>query len=879
MLNFDFRRSEASPSWHLCARIPTGYPCFPLEPVCGPFFWNMHMISPETELEPSVCQATESEQRRRPWRAITFGGLMVCLVGTSGAGGLATWTFRSSLPRLDGTVRSTELQNNVTIDRDAQGVPTVCGLSRTDTAYGLGFVHAQDRFFQMDILRRNSGGRLCELVGKAALGRDKSFRKHRFQSLAEKVLADLPSRQRDVLEAYAKGVNHGLRDLKALPFEYLVLGVEPKPWVASDSILCMMSMLCDLQPMDAGPELGLGYLKERVPADVYEFLVRPTSQWDAALDGSMYPPVSIPSESSFSLREITRAARQKEPSNAPAASAQASMQIHDYEFRVGSNNWAVGAKVGRDGKAILASDMHLGLQVPTIWYRAMMKTPSIDGTVRRLIGVTLPGAPVMVEGSNGSVAWGFTNSTGDFGDVIELKSPDGGKVTDRYLTPNGPKEIERITEEIVFPTGSETYEYLWTVWGPVVETRDDKMFVHKWIGHDPGAFDMNLMEFESAQNVEQLMELASRAGMPNQNAMIVDDQGNIGWTISGRIPKRVVPPPNTPVDWSQGGEWLGYLAPSEHPRAYNPPDGRLWTANNRIQGDYFLSVIGDGRYDLGARARQIRDRLYDKEMHDEQSLLDIQLDDEAKFLRPWKDRLLAIADLSPQPVSNELVRFVKTSSDRASADAVGYRIVHEFRSQVIARIFGTASSRRDTQRPAGAGGLACLLPDKPYVAMSFEDVAQQLLTDRPMHWLPAEYATWDALLADAAKGTEETLTKNQPLSEARWGVRNRAAIRHPLAMAVPALSGVLNMTDYELPGDNHMPRVQSPSGGASERLVVSPGQEESGIYQQPGGQSGHPFSPFFTKGYEDWVFGHPSPLLPGKSQHQIVLLANKPSGN
>jgi penicillin amidase len=804
---------------------------------------------------------------------------MLCLVGTSGAGGLATWTFRASLPRLDGSVRSADLKNNVTIDRDSQGVPTVQGSSRTDTAYGLGFVHAQDRFFQMDILRRNSGGRLSELVGKAAIGRDQSFRKHRFQSLAEKVMQDLPERQREVLTAYAKGVNHGLRDLKALPFEYLALGVEPKPWSESDSILCMMSMLCDLQPMDATPELGLGYLKERVPADVYEFLVRPTSQWDAALDGSMYPPVPIPPESSFSLRKATEEVQKQDPTPEAAKTAQASLPIHDLEFRVGSNNWAVAGKVGRDGKAIVASDMHLGLNVPTIWYRAMMKTPSIDGTPRRLIGVTLPGAPVMVEGSNGSVAWGFTNSTGDFGDVIELKSPDGGKVTDRYMTPEGPKELERITEEIAFPDGSETYEYQWSIWGPVVETRDGKVFVHKWIGNDPSAFDMNLMEFESARNVEQLMELANRAGMPNQNVMIADADGNIGWTISGRIPKRVGPPPNTPVDWSQGGQWLGYLAPSEHPRAYNPDDGRLWTANNRIQGDYFLSVVGDGRYDPGARARQIRDRLYEKESHDEQSLLAIQLDDEAKFLRPWKERLLTIADRSPQPVSNELVRFVKTSSDRATADAVGYRIVHEFRAQVMSRIFGTSGSRRDSKRSNTPRGLASLLPDKPYVAMSFEDVAEQLLTERPTHWLPAEYATWDALLADAAKGTEETLTRDQPLSEARWGVRNRAAIRHPLATAVPALSQVLNMTNYELAGDNHMPRVQGPSSGASERLVVSPGQEELGIYHQPGGQSGHPFSPFFSKGYEDWVFGNPSPLLPGKTQHQLLLLAKNRSGN
>jgi penicillin amidase len=152
-------------------------------------------------------------------------------------------------------------------------------------------------------------------------------------------------------------------------------------------------------------------------------------------------------------------------------------------------------------------------------------------------------------------------------------------------------------------------------------------------------------------------------------------------------------------------------------------------------------------------------------------------------------------------------------------------------------------------------------------------VAVQLLTEQPIHWLPIRYESWDALLADAAAETEKELTKDRSLTQARWGQRNRAAIRHPLSMAVNALSGVLDMPTVELPGDNHMPRVQSPSGGASQRMVVSPGHEKSGLYHQPGGQSGHPMSPFYSAGFDDWVHGRPSPLLPGPTQHRLVLLA------
>jgi penicillin G amidase len=824
-----------------------------------------------------MSEKTDSQQSspaRKPkrWLRWSIRVLTASLLVLFGLIGWGYWRLRSSLPILDGTVRVPTLAAEVTIDRDEQGVPSIRANTRNDAAYALGYAHAQDRFFQMDLLRRMSAGRLGELVGEAALRADRNFRRHRFDDLVQKVLLNLPSDKKSILEAYTVGVNDGLNSLGDYPFEYLLLQQKPRSWEEADSLLVMMTMLCDLQPMDGRNELGLGELREKVPIEVFDFLVRHGSHWDAALDGSQLPMPTIPAAELFSLRGQPMLSPPTYLAETEPAPYGFSPNHADIDFVIGSNNWAVSGKIGKDSKAILASDMHLGLQVPTIWYRAFIESPAVDGKQRRMIGVTLPGTPVLIEGSNGSVAWGFTNSYGDYGDIVELKQTNN-KNKKEYLTASGPRELITYKDVLLFPGGKEAYEYQWSEWGPVVETRDERLFVHCWVGNDPNAFDLNLMDMEATTSVEQALDVANRSGMPNQNVTVVDSAGNIGWTLSGRIPKRPGKPPLTPVDWSTGeGTWLGYLDPTDYPRVYNPPEGRIWTANNRIMGEDYLRKVGDGRFDPGARARQIRDRLLEKEMFAESDLLSIQLDDEARFMATWKDRLLKVAADHPDKLSSDLVKHVNQSSQHAAIDAIGYRIVSEFRGQVMQRIFGIDTARGRTSEPPQFTGLAKKIGLSRNVSISRDAVADQLLIEQPPHWIPAEYESWSQLLLEAAVATETRLTQSEPLTEATWGKRNQAAIRHPLSMAVSALSSFLDMESLPLPGDSHMPRVQSPSGGASQRMVVSPGAEEQGIYHQPGGQSGHPLSPFYRLGYEDWAYGKASRLLPGESKHQIKLV-------
>lgn len=830
------------------------------------------------QLEPKPIKHHKPKRFRRAAKRTAMASCLLAL-GITGAG---TWKFRSSLPNLNTKHTTAHIEQSVTIDRDNLGIPTIQAKSRSDAAFALGFAHAQDRFFQMDLLRRVPTGRLAELVGKAAVGADKRFRKHRFAQMAEKVFEKANNEHRLILEAYSRGVNEGLQKLDDEPFEYQVLQATPEPWKPTDSFLVMVTMLCDLQPMDAAPEQALTLLSEKVPPAVFDYLVRAGSRWDAALDDSKVQMPSIPGPDIFSMRDSTA-----NPSPQVVSDAEDPDQAYDpvelawlnwshmldVEFKVGSNNWAVSSKLGKPAegfggtqRAILASDMHLGLRVPTVWYRAVMMTPTKNHPNRMLVGVTLPGAPVMVEGSNGSVAWGFTNSTGDFGDLIELKMIQA----DQYATPDGPRTLESFTEKISYGSGAEEYTYQWSIWGPVVETRDDRKFVHKWIGNDPDAFDLNILNMESARSVQELADMANRAGMPNQNVMMVDDQGNIGWTISGRLPKRIGPPQWIAKDWSTQEAWTGYYPPEEHPRVMNPQSGRLWTANNRIMGGDFLQIVGDGRFDPGARATQIRDRLFEKEQFDEKDLLAIQLDDEARMMKLWRKWLQELLAKDPKIVSEEFLESVNQPELRASTDSVAYRIVHEFRNQVFSRIFGFDISRRGNSE-SKKRGLAGKLGIQKSVPISYEDVAEELIEQKPMHWLAQPYESWEALLVDAAKETQAELTKDQPLAQATWGKRNRAAIKHPLSMAVPALASMLDMPDVELPGDSHLPRVQSPSGGASQRLVVSPGFEAVGIYHQPGGASGHPLSEYYRAGFEDWANGKASSLMPGPTVHSIQI--------
>jgi penicillin amidase len=797
-------------------------------------------------------------------RWLKVSGAVVVLTLTVVAA-LIGWTYRRialSVALTDGTVEVSGIESPVSIERDGLGVPVIRGSNRLDVARGLGFVHAQERFFQMDLMRRQAAGELAEIFGVQAVNADKASRLHRFRWRSRRVIETMSETEKAVAEAYTQGVNSGLDSLREKPFEYVLLRTEPAPWRAEDSVLVLYAMYFVLNDDTGNRESDLGLLEDLLPPEMAAFLAPLGTEWDAPVVGEAFETPPIPGVE-VPLDEAEAASNDSTQAGVLKAKAL-----------VGSNNWAVGASRTADGRAILANDMHLGMAVPNTWYRALLEWPAEDGcgASHRLIGVTLPGSPAIVAGSNTRVAWGHTNSQGDWSDLVIVETAP--EDPDRYLTPDGWLTVENHTETIVVRDGEhDSFKVRSTIWGPIVDQDHlGRPRAIRWIAHDEGGANLAMLGLEHAATVPEAFEVANRAGIPPQNFVCADADGNIGWTIIGRIPHRFGHSGRVPTSWADGTRgWDGWLEPANYPRVMNPDNGIIWTANARVVSDEMLKTVGHGGYDLGARARQIRDGLLALEDPDEKAMLAVQLDDRALFLERWRTFLLDLLDgeaVGEDPKRGHYRELIDTTwTGHASVDSQAFRLVRAFRTFAFERIYSRLTSR-------------CELEDEGfniYRIQQAEGPLWRLITEQPAHLRDPSAVSWRKELlqiVDTTISYYETDAETK-LADRTWGERNTLAMRHPLSRAVPALSRWLDMPRRQLPGDSDMPRVQSPGWGASERLAVSPGREDQGYFHMPAGQSGHPLSPFFGAGHDAWEQGLPTPLLPGAVESVLTLVPIK----
>ncbi len=785
--------------------------------------------------------------KRNLLRILRFG--LISIVGLVVLAVAGAWlALRASLPRIDGEMNLAGLSAPVAIERDASGVPVIRGVTREDVARATGYAHAQDRWFQMDLLRRTSAGELAELLGPALLDTDRRIRLHQFRKRAALAFAALDPVARGVLEAYAAGVNAAINDSRMRPFEYLLLRSKPAPWHAEDTFLVVYAMWIDLQGLEDRSEQQNGLLAATLPESLSRLLIDGDPQWDAPLDGSVLPPAPFPDAADVDLRKF-------DPALFSAKTAMVTER--DPKDMVGSNNWALAGSHTASGRAMVANDMHLTLRVPIIWYRARLVVESSQVDIS---GVTLPGVPGVVAGSNGHVAWGFTNSYGDFQDLVVL-IPAGD--SDSYLTAGGPQRIETDIEVLHVAGGAdEQLPVRRTIWGPVVaKDADGRELAMSWTAHEPEAADMSLLGLEGAKNIDEAAAVIGGAGMPGQNVMIADAGGRIGWVLSGRLPRRHGFDPARPAAWNEKDTgWDGLVAKSDSPRLLDPPDGRAWSANAREVGGAMLAMIGDGGYAPATRARQIRDRLAKLQQATTADFLAIQLDDHAEYLAHWQPVFLHALT---QAGATEAEGLVATWSGHAAVDDAGYRLLREFEDSVTNRTYE----------------MLTVLPRKRWpdfrwhTPERFTEIALRMVQEQPANLLDPRFADWDAWLADAAMQAVKKLPDEcTSLARCTWGRVNATRIQHPLSKALPFLASWLDMTSEPLPGDWAMPRVQGPAFGASERFAVSPGLEQQGYLHMPGGQSGHPLSPFYRIGYEAWARGEPTPFLPGAAEHVLKLM-------
>jgi penicillin amidase len=801
---------------------------------------------------------------------------LVMLLAAAVLGALwARGQLRGSLAQLEGTRQLPGLSSPVQVTRDALGIPTIRAATRIDVARVTGFLHAQDRYFQMDLARRRAAGELSGLVGPRALALDREIRIHRFRAEAQRAVSLMRAGERALLEAYTAGVNAGLNALATPPFEYLVLRQDPAPWRADDTFLVVLSMFVTLQDTDGSYEATLATMADVLPAEMYAFMAPRGSEWDTPVVGEAFSRPPVPGPDVYDLR----ARRTGKPHSVPRPDANRvdlGSGPWDSGFdrgeaaAIGSNSFAISGRLTADGGALIANDMHLNIRVPNIWYRAALEwpDPSNPDEPNRLIGVTLPGVPAVVVGSNTHIAWGFTNTYADWSDIVllELDSTRPGG----YLSPHGWREFQRHDEVIpVAGQADQHQEVLWTEWGPLLGPDPrGRARAYRWVAHAAEQLAASVTPLESARTIEDAFDEANGLGTPGQNMIVADRSGRIGWTVYGTIPRRVGIDGQLPASWSDGTTgWKGWLADDEYPRILEPVDGRIWTANARVVDGEMLGKLGDGSYEIGARARIIRDRLFARQHFSARDLLAIQLDTSATFLSRWHDLLLrtltdtAVKGSPDRALFRELV--TEGWSGAVTPDAVGYRLTRTFRAIVSERVMAFVMSECYEADPSF-----------DYTLVRRRDAAIfALVTEQPLHLLEPRYPTWNDLLLDSVDATIEQAMRDRSgsLRDRTWSEYNDVEYRHPLSAAVPLIGRWLDMPRIDLPGDTYTPRVHTGSIAASERMVVSPGREAEGIMHMPTGQSGHPLSPFYANSHTAWVNGEPSPFLPGPAVYTLTL--------
>ena len=561
--------------------------------------------------------------------------------------------LRQSLPQLEGSLALSGLKAPVEIVRDRHGVPHIYAGSVGDAYYALGFVHAQDRLWQMEMNRRIGSGRLSEALGAATLDADKFLRTLGVRRVAEATLSRLSEEVRGQLEAYAAGVNAFLAQRAGpLPPEFLLTGVEPEPWQSADSVTWIKMMAWDLGANWRAELLRLRLARKLSAAQIGEFL----------------PP--YPGDAPLVIADYAALYRQLD------ASKLAALALPGLTEDGASNNWVLAGSRTASGKPLLANDPHLGLAAPAIWYFAHLSAPGFE-----VMGATLPGVPYVVLGRNRHIAWGYTNTGPDVQDLyIERVDAAGQTLTPQgWQKPAARAEVIRVKGQpdvMLTVRASRHGPLISDVFKPAADALPQNYalaFAWTALRED----DLSLQaasRFASARNWKDFLAAARDWHSPQQNMVYADVEGNIGFIAPGRVPVRkpgndlkgLAPAPG----WEAKYDWDGFIAFEDLPQSYNPAAGAIVTANDKIVPDGYPHYI-TSEWSLPYRARRIRQLLDAAPAHTPQSFARIQADTLSLQVREILPLLLKAksADADAQQVLQHLARWDANMSG-GSAEAL-----------------------------------------------------------------------------------------------------------------------------------------------------------------------------------------------------------------
>jgi penicillin G amidase len=799
----------------------------------------------------------------RQWvRTVSGLILLLFLVVIVGA---AAWLYRiahSAVPQLDGVIKAPGISSTVRVVRDEHGVPTIEAATLEDLFFAQGYVTAQDRLWQMDMMRRAAAGELSEVIGEATVKIDREERILGLRVAAEAAERNISVRDRSYFDAYARGVNAFLDSHREhLSLEFRLLKYTPRPWTITDSLLVGARMVQDLNHYSIPPALTrekiLTKLGPELTADLYV-----NSSWRDRPPTQARRIDDQPAASSGDGNDDDDNEDDDELDPAGGASrlisAQPSYEVDDaYSFRPGSNNWVVSGQHTVSGKPLLSNDMHLDHQMPNLWFEAHLKTTTGDFDAA---GVTLPGVPFVIVGHNQRIGWGFTN----VGPSVEDDFIEEFNAQEQYKTPAGWVEPQHRQEIIHVKSKPDvTLDVMATRHGPIItelipgETRKVAL---RWTLQD----GMGLMFFDvdTAGNWDQFRKAFSTFGAPGQNVMYADVDGHIGYQATGRVPIRAAGDGSLPVSGSDDAhEWTGWIPFDQMPHVYDPPAGILSSANGRIAPDGYKYSIST-EWEAPWRTDRIYRVLESGKKFAPADMLALQMDISSTYDRFCADKFVYAIDHAP--ASNRAKRAADILRDwdgRMSADSAAPTIETKAR-QELARLL-----LEPQLGPAPGGPNSGALSWKSYRWAMSSVWLENLLTKQPARWLPPGYSDYGSLLTAAvenvvsqtppAAGNSSKVDSPAPsdLAQWKWGKNYPVEIDHLVLRQLPLIGRFTAPGLHPLSGSGFTVKAVGRGFGPSERLTWSFANFDESTLNLVTGESGVFLSPYYMDQWAAWYGG------------------------
>jgi penicillin G amidase len=767
----------------------------------------------------------------------TAGILLGTAAGLAGVGALAA--LRRPLPRTSGTLPLPGLQAPVQVIRDRWGVPHIYAASNADLFMAQGYIHAQDRLWQMEFQRRVAFGELAELFGAVALDSDRFVRVLGLGRCARKEAALLSTEVRVAVEAYVRGVNCFIEQHAGnLPVEFTVLRLKPRPWEPADALAWAKVMALQLSE-NWKQEL----LRARIVAAVGP--ERAAALDPAYADGH---PLIVPAGAHYTTdmgdEALDRAAATS--AFAPDSAGQ------------GSNSWAVAGARSMSGGPLLASDPHLPIQAPSVWYEM-----HLSGGDYHVTGVSSPGAPGIAIGHNEHIAWGMTAGYVDVQDLFIERFDPRDPAGLRYEYQGKWEQAELVREEISVRGQREVVieEVRITRHGPLITpfvpgAENEQPLALRWTALDPRSPLETFLGIARSSDWESFRQALDDFNFPPHNFTYADVEGHIGYALGGRIPRRTAGDGKLPVPgWSGAYEWDGYLPAASLPHLLDPAEGLVVTANNRISAEDGERAL-HGEWLSGYRAARIAELLRQTPAHDAESFAQIHGDVHSL---PGLE-LAALAGRLPAPnqIAQDARDILAAWDGTLDTESLGGAIYSRLRSRLVLAAYGEVAGALDI---VAGGGAFASLPGQDYLRRTVPEVLRRA-GERDDAWLPGE-RSWDEVLAEAWAATVAELRAElgDDVAQWRYGRIHTLTIRHPLG-ALPALASVFNRGPFATGGDDdtvcmgYVPREYASAPlyvGPSYRQICDPTDWDRSQSIQPVGQSGHPGSLHYADFVQPWL--------------------------